>query len=231
MAEIPAHRSLLSPQAEDYLKAIYLLGRQSRVGTQLLAGELGVSPASVSGMLKRLSELGLLVHRPYYGAELTGPGEQVALEILRHHRLLELYLSERLGYTFDRVHEEADRLEHVISEDLEARICSDMGDPSYDPHGHPIPRVDGSVPGELGRPLSERSAGQPLCISSLAGPPLQQLELIALGLGPGVTLTVLSSDAVRGTLEIQLQAGREVLGLEVARRILTVPETPGNGSA
>lgn len=147
-------RQLLSAQAEDYLKTIYLLTRTGKASTQRLADALGITPASVSGMLKKLAELHLIQHRPYYGAVLTEAGERIALEILRHHRLLELYLTEALGYSWDEVHAEADRLEHVISEEFEARINTWLGNPQYDPHGHPIPQPNGSVPVSHGRLLS-----------------------------------------------------------------------------
>lgn len=126
---------------EDYAKAIYAL--QSRgagpVTTNALAERLGVTPASASGMVKRLCELGLVEHRPYHGVTLTDDGRRVALEVLRHHRLLELYLTESLGVPWDRVHDEAEVLEHVLSEELEELIAAKLGDPTHDPHGDPIP--------------------------------------------------------------------------------------------
>jgi DtxR family transcriptional regulator, Mn-dependent transcriptional regulator len=135
-----------SEAIEDYAKAIYALQRRAAgaggVSTNDLAERLGVTPASVSAMLKKLSERGLAVHERYKGVVLTAEGERVALEVLRHHRLLELYLAEHLGVPWDRVHEEAEALEHVISEDLEARIAAKLGHPTHDPHGDPIPDAD-----------------------------------------------------------------------------------------
>ena len=128
---------------EDYAKAIYALQRRdATVSTTALAERLHVTPASASAMVKRLDALGLVRHEPYRGVVLTAAGERVALEVLRHHRLLELYLAETLGLDVDDVHDEADRLEHVISEELEARIDRALGFPTHDPHGDPIPDAD-----------------------------------------------------------------------------------------
>ncbi len=135
-----------SEAIEDYAKAIYALQRHAGgaegVSTNDIAERLGVTPASVSAMLKKLAERGLVVHERYRGVVLTAEGERVALEVLRHHRLLELYLAEHLGVPWDRVHEEAEALEHVLSEDLEARIAAKLGHPTHDPHGDPIPDAD-----------------------------------------------------------------------------------------
>jgi DtxR family transcriptional regulator, Mn-dependent transcriptional regulator len=134
-------RTRPSEAIEDYAKAIYALARRSGgvASTNSLADRLAVTPASVSAMIKKLDERGLVEHVPYKGVRLTAEGERVALEVLRHHRLLELYLAEQLGVPWDRVHEEAEALEHVLSEDLEARIAAKLGDPTHDPHGDPIP--------------------------------------------------------------------------------------------
>jgi DtxR family Mn-dependent transcriptional regulator len=130
----------LSEAIQDYLKAIYKLqDAKGRVTITAVARDQRVSPASASAMLKKLGALGLLDHEPYRGARLTSAGERVAVEVIRHHRLLELYLAETLGLDVDDVHDEADRLEHVISEELEARIDSALGFPTHDPHGDPIP--------------------------------------------------------------------------------------------
>jgi DtxR family transcriptional regulator, Mn-dependent transcriptional regulator len=129
---------------EDYAKAIYALSAQ-RDGPVLngeLAQRLGITPATATAMLKRLDEIGLVEHTPYKGVTLTPAGEKVALEVIRHHRLIEAYLSEALGMPDDRVHEEAEVLEHYISEDLELLIAAKLGEPSHDPHGTPIPGPD-----------------------------------------------------------------------------------------
>ncbi|MEZ4632605.1 MAG: metal-dependent transcriptional regulator [Deinococcales bacterium] len=151
---------------EDYLKAIHELGEEG-VKTQKLADSLGINPASVTGMLKKLAELKLVSYVPYQGVSLTEAGKRVALEVLRHHRLLETYLAEVLGYAWHEVHEEAERLEHHISEDFEARIAAFLGEPTYDPHGDPIPRSDLSMPQNLGQPLSSFNIGDELCITRI----------------------------------------------------------------
>jgi DtxR family Mn-dependent transcriptional regulator len=139
----------LSESQEDYLKQIFLLGGEDgRVSTQALARRLEVKPASVTEMVGRLAQLDLVEHAPYRGVRLTGTGRRVALEMLRHHRLLETFLVEALGYAWDEVHEEAERLEHVISERFEARIAEVMGHPTHDPHGDPIPSPDLSLPAD-----------------------------------------------------------------------------------
>jgi len=134
----------VSSAVEDYAKAIYALQRRGggAVSTNALAERLDVTPASASGMVKRLDELGLVSHEPYRGVRLTPSGLRLALEVIRHHRLLELYLAEQLGVPWDRVHEEAEVLEHVLSEELEELIAEKLGNPTRDPHGDPIPTPD-----------------------------------------------------------------------------------------
>ena len=147
---------------EDYLKAIHQIADANdgaAVSTQALADRLHVSTASVTGMMKRLDGLRLVAHEPYHGVRLTPRGEAIALEVLRHHRLLELYLAEHLGVPWDRVHEEAEALEHVISEDLEARIAAKLGEPTHDPHGDPIPSVDLQIDEGDARALESLEAG------------------------------------------------------------------------
>jgi DtxR family transcriptional regulator, Mn-dependent transcriptional regulator len=139
----------LTDSIQDYLKEIYKLGTTcDRVSTSALAKQQGVSAASASGMVKKLSALGLVELVPYRGVVLTQDGERVALEVIRHHRLIELYLAETLGIGVDDVHDEADRLEHVLSEELEARIDRALGFPTHDPHGDPIPDAELRWPAE-----------------------------------------------------------------------------------
>src|SRR5213080_1020350 len=146
---------------EDYAKAIYALSHDGRdpVSTTALAERLGVTAASASAMVKRLDEMGLARHAPYHGVELTERGSQLALEIIRHHRLLELYLTETLGLPWDRVHDEAEVLEHVLSEELEELIAAKLGDPTHDPHGDPIPTRDGRMPASATVSLQALGAG------------------------------------------------------------------------
>ena len=143
----------LSDSIQDYLKTVYKLqSAAGRVTIGAVAKDQGVSPASASAMVKKLAALGLIEHEPYRGVRLTPAGEQVALEVIRHHRLIELYLAETLGLDVDDVHDEADRLEHVISEELEARIDRALGYPTHDPHGDPIPDANLEWPASGQRP-------------------------------------------------------------------------------
>ena len=149
----------LSDAIQDYLKEIYKLGTESeRVSTSALAERQQVSAASASAMVKKLAALGLAEHAPYRGVTLTHAGEQVALEVIRHHRLLELYLAETLGIGIDDVHDEADRLEHALSEELEARIDKALGFPTHDPHGDPIPNANLEWPKRRALAASEEEA-------------------------------------------------------------------------
>jgi len=152
---------LVSPHVQDYAKALYALEARTRgaVSTNDLADRLGVTPGSVSGMLRKLSELGLVEHEPYHGVRLTEHGRRVALEVLRHHRLIELFLAEELGMPWDRVHAEAEVLEHVISEELEQLISARLGDPTVDPHGDPIPTARLEIDERETRCLDELQPG------------------------------------------------------------------------
>ena len=155
--------SALTQSIEDYLKAIYELEEDAgKVSTNALAEKLNVAPASVTGMLKRLSadKPRLVNYERHHGVTLTAAGRKIALEIIRHHRLIELYLAQALGYTWDEVDAEAEKLEHVISEEFEDRIAALLGDPIRDPHGDPIPSKDGVVAAPAGEPLSGLNQGQ-----------------------------------------------------------------------
>src|SRR5579872_6868526 len=184
-----------SPAEQDYLKQIYLLQEETgRATTQALADRLNIRPSSVTAMIKRLAEDqdGAFVHHtPYHGVELTDRGVAVALEMLRHHRLIELFLSELLGVPWDRVHEEAERLEHVLSEDLEERIAVRLGDPQFDPHGDPIPTREGVMPMRALPRLTELnpgSAGRIARIEPQGQEVLQYLESLGLTIHAEVTL-------------------------------------------
>src|SRR3954454_4249097 len=150
-----------STAVQDYAKAIYMLGEgRDAVSTSAISERLGVSPASASAMVKRLESFGLVERRPYHGVTLTDAGERVALEVIRHHRLLELYLAEALGMPWDRVHEEAEVLEHAISPQLSELIAEALGNPKRDPHGDPIPTAAGEIEVRPTRPLGELEPGQ-----------------------------------------------------------------------
>ena len=182
MTQIPQRRFApeglnLSPAMEDYLKAIFSLGQQGdSVSTQALADRLNYSPASVTKMIKKLAEYKLLEYQKYQGVYLTDSGRKVAVEILRHHRLLELYLTQALGYSWDEVHEEAELLEHFISEKLEARICAFLGNPDFDPHGAPIPTLDGEMPGLSNDSLAELELYCPYEIARISDAESQTLQ-------------------------------------------------------
>ena len=151
----------LSAAVQDYAKAVYELETRagSAVSTNDLAARLGVTPASVSGMVRKLTDVGIVEHEPYHGVRLTDQGRRVALEVLRHHRLLELFLARELGMSWDRVHAEAEVLEHVLSEELEELIAARLGDPSVDPHGDPIPTAEFEIDERPTRSLDELPAG------------------------------------------------------------------------
>lgn len=212
-----------SPAAEDYLKAVYLLRTgdpAAAVTVQRLAERLKVSGPSVTNMAKRLAELGLLRHEPYRGVGLTPAGERVALEVVRHHRLLEQYLVEALGYGWDEVHEEADRLEHHISEAMEARMAAALGQPTLDPHGDPIPGVDGSLPDAAERPLPELAPGEDAIVGRVTDQDPERLRYLQrLGLRPGVALTLVEALPFEGPMRIRTDAAEHVIGRSLAAAI------------
>ncbi len=177
---------------QDYLKAAYRLEQDGGVVTTLrLAEELGLSGPSVTNMVKRLDELKLVDHAPYHGVQLTSAGRKVALEVIRHHRLLELYLATALGYDLEEVHQEAERLEHHVSEELEARMERVLDFPRFDPHGDPIPTRTGSVPTIEDCALSDLESGSTGRISRVSDRDAEKLRFVSnLGLRPGVELTV-----------------------------------------
>lgn len=167
-----------SSSIEDYLKAIFELG-ENDIKTQEIADFLNFSPASVTGMLKKLSKLNLVTYKKYYGVSLTSDGRLMALETIRHHRLIESYLIHALGYEWHEVHDEADRLEHVISEDFEERIAKIIGNPSYDPHGDPIPRKNGTMPELLGKPLTSFKVGAKIILTRITKQDSELLQYLA----------------------------------------------------
>ena len=181
-----------TPAAEDYLKALHSLEEGGgETGTNEVAARLGVSAASATSMLKKLDGMGLVVHVPYRGASLTEAGRKVALEIIRHHRLLETYLAEALGVPWDEVHDEAEILEHVLSESLEDRIAELLGHPVTDPHGHPIPARDGSLPPLPTRRLADLADGETSLVERVSdSDPAVLRELGEIGLRPGSTVQV-----------------------------------------
>ncbi len=181
----------LSSSMEDYLRAIYILAeREGSVATTRLAEYLKVAPPSVTGMLKKLARLRLVHYTPYRGVTLTRAGRRIALEVIRHHRLLELFLMEALGYDWDEVHAEADRLEHAISEALEERIAAMLGHPAYDPHGDPIPTRAGEIPLPATRRLSEAPLGVACEVLRVTDEVSTLRQAARAGLRPGVQVIV-----------------------------------------
>ncbi|GGM91885.1 DtxR family transcriptional regulator [Thermus composti] len=213
-------RPPLTEAQEDYLKHLLLLEEgQVPVPTQALAERLGVRPPSVTEMLKKLAALGLVEYLPYRGARLTEAGRRVALEVLRHHRLLEAYLHQALGYGWEEVHEEAERLEHVISEALEERIAEYLGHPPFDPHGDPIPTKDLTLPEAKALPLSQAPLGRARVVRALAQDRGTLNLLARIGLLPGKSLKVLAhEDGVRVEVEGEVfllpQALAQAVGVE-----------------
>ena len=209
---------------EDYAKAIYALERRGdgTASTNALAERLGVTPGSVSAMLKRLAERGLVEHVPYKGVALTAEGQRVALEVLRHHRLLELYLAEHLGVPWDRVHQEAEALEHVLSEDLEARIAAKLGDPTHDPHGDPIPDTNLVIDEGDTRSLAELSVGDRGCFVRVSDSEPEMLRYLDdRGVRLGDDLEVLERQPFGGPHTVRF-GGRELVlggGLAAAMRV------------
>ena len=186
----------LSSSQEDYLKQIFLLADgNGPVATQDLARRLSVRPASVTGMLRRLAELGHVRYERYRGVRLTETGRRVALEMLRHHRLIETFLARVLGYGWDEVHDEAERLEHVISERFEARIAESLGHPTHDPHGDPIPDAELRLPPDATQvPLDTLADGSTGVLTRVGAQDAGTLtNLRRLGIQPGVQLTVVSA--------------------------------------
>lgn len=207
-----------TPAVQDYAKAIHALEeRDGTVTTTALAERLKVTPASASGMVRRLAEQGLVTHTPYRGVALTDGGRTLALEMIRHHRLLETYLSVSLGMPWDRVHAEAEVLEHVISEDLEARIAAKLGHPTHDPHGDPIPAADLSVPPDDTRALVSLEPGDQGTLARVADADPEMLRyLSARGITPGTELEVVDKQPFGGPLFVAIGEHTHALGGRLA---------------
>jgi DtxR family Mn-dependent transcriptional regulator len=212
--------SARSTAVEDYAKAIYTLERRGHapVSTNALAERIGVTAASASGMVKRLGELGLVEHRPYRGVWLTDDGRRVALEVMRHHRLLELYLVQDLGVPWDRVHQEAEVLEHVLSEELEDLIAAKLGDPTHDPHGDPIPTRELTIEERATESLQGLAAGSRGIFTRISDSDADMLRFLAQrGIAPGDELEVIEKQPFEGPLFVRFGEQVHVLGGELAR--------------
>jgi DtxR family Mn-dependent transcriptional regulator len=224
--------AFLTRSVEDYLKAIYRLSLDGQPATTSgIAQLLDLAPPSVSGMIKRLSEQGLLAHVPYRGVELTTEGRRAALRMVRRHRVLEAYLVARLGYSWDSVHEEAERLEHAVSDRLIERMAGALGDPAFDPHGDPIPDADGRIAEVIYTRLSEIPAGETVVIRRVNTSQADRLRYIAdSGLVPGTTVTVVSRQPFEGPIALRGRGVEQVIGHELGRMLLCVrPELVGQG--
>jgi DtxR family Mn-dependent transcriptional regulator len=212
---------MLTHAAEDYLKSIYKLQEKAgKVSTGILAEYLKVKPASATGMIKKLKTMKLVRHERYQGVTLTNSGKAIALEIIRHHRLLELYLFKALGVPWDGVHEEAEKLEHVISEDVEARMDEFLGYPTADPHGAPIPDKNGVVAQTVHIPMTALQNGQSCVVAEVndADPALLR-HLGSLNLYPGTAFRVKEVAPFDGPFTIDIAGQQVVIGREVAKHV------------
>jgi DtxR family Mn-dependent transcriptional regulator len=220
---------MLSESMENYLKVIFeILEREDRASTSTIAERMGIAAPSVTAMLKRLDELGLVSHEPYRGVRLTGIGEKTALEIVRHHRLIELYLAEALGVPWDRVHEEAEKLEHVISEDLERRMAEALGDPKVDPHGSPIPALDGTLERVEAGPLHEAAPGTDVLVVEVDDRDPELLRYLARqGLFPGTRVKLVRIEPFDGPLVLRSDGVELSLGRPAAGAIRVSAALPG----
>ena len=209
-----------SVAVEDYAKAIWQLQRDggSAVSTTMLADRLGVTAGSVSAMMKRLAEMGLVAHEPYKGVQLTDSGERVALEVIRHHRLLELFLAEVLEVPWDRVHGEAEVLEHVLSEDLERLIAAKLGNPSHDPHGDPIPTAELIIEEPDTVPLEALEPGDRGRLVSISDSDPEMLRYLAgRGIAPGDGFAVVERQPFGGPLLVSFGGDQIAIGGALAR--------------
>ncbi|MGH2858909.1 MAG: metal-dependent transcriptional regulator [Solirubrobacteraceae bacterium] len=211
-----------STAIEDYAKAIFVLQERTGrpVSTNVLAERLGVTAASASGMVKRLGELGLVTHRPYRGVQLTDAGRRVALEVIRHHRLLELYLVESLGMGWDQVDREAEVLEHFLSDDLEELIAAKLGDPTHDPHGDPIPSRELMLDEVATESLESLEPGARGVLARVSDSDPDMLRYLSQrGIAPGDALEVVDRQPFGGPLFVRIGEQVHPLGGELARAI------------
>lgn len=220
-----------SSQMEDYLKSIYLLQtRHSRVPTSVLARHLDVSPPSVTGMVQKLAGLGLVVHEPYRGVRLTHEGEALALKIVRAHRLWEAYLVEVLELAWDEAHLEAERLEHVLSEELADRLDEVLDHPATDPHGHPIPSRSGRMPPPSGIPLTELLPEEKGIILQIRDETPELLRYLGgMGIYPGESITVREVAPFNGPIHAHVAGVTQALGRQVAEHVVVETATATSG--
>ena len=211
----------LSAAAEDYLKTIYKLQSSGEpVTTLALASRLKIAAPSATAMVKKLAVMKLVCHEKYRGVILTEAGEKIALEIIRHHRLIETYLTEVLGVAWDKVHDEAERWEHVLSEEVEAKMAEALNHPLRDPHGAPIPTLEGEVPRDSWSRLSDSSAGALATVRRVSDENAELLRhLREMNLVPGTSIEVLRATPAEGVLQLKVGGKRKTIGLEPARAV------------
>jgi DtxR family Mn-dependent transcriptional regulator len=215
----------ISNSIQDYLKIIYELNRHGEsASTNALAVRLDIAPASVTGMMQKLSSMtpALVSYRKHQGVTLTTDGERAALEVIRHHRLIEAWLVQTLGYSWDEVHDEAEKLEHVISEDFEMRIAAALGDPERDPHGEPIPSAELVMPADKSIPLSSMQPEQEAAVRRVDAQEAEFLRYLEeLGLIPGTRLMILSVSPYDQIMHVQIQGQKKtvVLGPAITNRV------------
>ncbi len=211
--------STITLSHQNYLKAIYLLCSKGRKATNsAIAEALAVAPASATNMVKRLADMELIVYEPYQGVQLTPEGERIALEMVRHHRLIELFLHDILEMPWDQVHADAERLEHVISEEMEDAISRKLGSPRFDPHGDPIPDKNGVKAEIRDRSLAELEAGRLMTLARVRAQDGEQLRYLgSLGLYPGVQVMVVDRAPFDGPLTLLIAGRRHALAFELAK--------------
>jgi len=219
---VPAPTAELTASVEDYLKAVYDLERAGEpAATTELASRLGVAPASVTGMVRRLADAGLLSHEPYRGARLTAQGRMAALRTLRRHRVIEAYLVRALGYGWDEVDQEAERLEHAASDEMVNRMAAAIGEPTSDPHGAPIPGRDGAVDEARYRSLGDVDAGVSAEIMQVSDDDPSLLRYLAdLAITPGRTVVVLERAPFGGPITLRIGDTTRAVGPALAERVL-----------
>ena len=227
MAARPA--PALTAPVEDYLKAIYDLERSGdAAGTKEIAGALRIAPASVSGMVRRLADQGLIAHEPYHGVRLTDAGRTAALRTIRRHRVIEAYLVQALNYPWDRVHDEAERLEHAASDDLVDRMAAAIGEPETDPHGAPIPAADGSMDERRLISLDDLPEGADVRVQRVDDDDPDRLRYLGeLGIRPGARVQVMQRAPYGGPITLQVEGTGRQVGPELARHVLVIPPAAG----
>jgi DtxR family Mn-dependent transcriptional regulator len=222
---------MLSPVVEDYLKAVWALQQaEAPVATSRIADRLGLSAAAVTAMVKRLAEQNLLRHEPYYGVRLTAAGELAALRIVRRHRVLELFLVEVLGYEWDRVHDEAERLEHAASDELIERLARLLGEPERDPHGAAIPSAEGEMDNARYPALSDMQPGESNRVLEVEVEEPEQLRYLgSMDLYPGAEVEVCSKQPFEGPISLVVNGAPQVIAHSLARRIRVRSDADGPG--